>query len=66
MGKADSRLNEKVEGSRYFGICGTSIWSYASQLALSCKARLWHHKAGSKKIKICLAKFRKDRLKNIL
>ena len=28
-------INEKVEGSRYIGICGTSIGSYASQLALT-------------------------------
>ena len=28
--KADSRLKEKVEGSRYISICGTSIGSYAS------------------------------------
>ena len=26
--------------------CGKSIGSYASQLALSCEARLWYHKAG--------------------
>ena len=57
---------EKEEGSRYIGICGKSIGSYASQLALSCKARLWHHKVGGKKKKICLAKFRKDRMKNML
>ena len=36
MRKADSRINEKVEGSRYFV---ASI--LASQLALSCKARVW-------------------------
>ena len=32
--KADSRLNEKVEGSRYIGICGTTIGSYASYVAM--------------------------------
>ena len=46
MRKVDS---EKVEGSRYIGICGKSIVSYASQLALSCNARHWLHKAGRKK-----------------
>ena len=34
MRKAESRLNEKVEGSRYIGICGTTIGSYASYVAM--------------------------------
>ena len=42
--KADSRFNEKVEGSRYIGVCGTSVGAMPvklQQLALSCKARPW-------------------------
>ena len=35
MGKADSKVNEKVESSMYLIICGTRIGSYASQLALT-------------------------------
>ena len=57
----------KWRGAGTLVFCGTSIGSYASQLALSCEARLWHHKAGFKrKRNICLAKFRKDRMKNML
>ena len=63
--KADSR---QVEGAGTLVFCGKSIGSYASQLALSCEARLWHHKTGFKreKKKVSLAKLRKDRMKNML
>ena len=54
--KADSRqvevgLMRKWRGAGTLVFCGKSIGSYASQLALSCEARLWHHKAGFKKEK---------------
>ena len=65
MGKADSRHKEEVESMQVLWYCGKSIGSYSSQLALSCNARLWLHKAGSK-IKHMSSQVRKDRMKNML